>query len=555
MILKKYLIRLAIVVCVFFVINFTSTFASAIQTDSLLKEIDYTIKNQELIVRQKEMFIDKIKSQLQVPNLSVDSKYLYYKQLTDEYEAYQSDSLKHYSEKRLETALASSNQEWIIESKINWALVQGKTGLFQSAIDSLNRIDKKLLNNQQLIHYYNAYSDTYFYWAEFFAGTDVNHLIEKRQAVQDSLLQLVPINSYNYIVHFGTRYIENLEFEKAEKLFLSFLSTLSPDSRDYAIFTSWLAFLYEQSGEVEKQKKYLAISALADLKLAIMENTSLRILALLLFNEGEVHRADIYIKKSLDDANFYNASLRNLQTSRILPIIDKAYQEDRAKQQKRLSTLLIIISILSFILIVAILFLFRQMQKLSKAKSSILDINNQLSLLNENLKSANQQQSLTNRSLAEANNIKEQFISSFLEISTTYIGKLEKLKQTVYMKVKAGQVNDVLRITDSTQDSARELKELYENFDQAFLNIYPNFVNELNMLLREEERYKVMPEGNLNHELRVFALIRLGITDTHKMATFLNYSLRTIYNYRSKVKSKALFQSENFEEKVKQLCI
>jgi len=184
-----------------------------------------------------------------------------------------------------------------------------------------------------------------------------------------------------------------------------------------------------------------------------------------------------------------------------------------------------------------------------------VEINDQLKKLNQNLKGANEQQAQTNRSLAEANNIKEQFISSFLEICTVYIDKLEKLKQVINMKIKAGQINDVLRMTDSTQDTSRELKELYENFDQAFLNIYPNFVEELNKLLREEEYYKVLGDGNLNHELRVFALIRLGITDSHKMATFLHYSLRTIYNYRSKVKSKALAQNDYFEEKIKHLCL
>jgi len=523
--------------------------------DSLLSKIDFALDNQDVFIRQKDVFIDRLKRQLDHPNFGIESKYLVYKQLTDEYEAYQADSLKLYSQKRLETALESSNKEWIINSKINWALVQGKTGLFQSAIDSLNRINKDELSKQQLINYYIAYSDTYVYWIEFMVGMDVSYLVDKRRRMQDSLLILLPVNSYNYIVHYGTKYIETGDFEKAEKLLFSIFSTLKSDTRDYAVLTSLLAYLYEQRGDVEKQKEYLAISALADIHGVIMENTSLRTLALLLFNEGEVHRADIYIKKCLDDANFFNASLRNLQTSRILPIIDKAYQEDRIKQQKKLSTLLTIISILSFVLLIVIFFVIRQMYKLSKAQKRILDINRQLTDLNQILKRANEQQAHTNSSLAEANNIKEQFISSFLEICTVYIGKLEKLKQAINMKIKAGQVNDVLRMTDSTQDTSRELKELYENFDQAFLNIYPDFVEELNQLLREEERYKILSDGNLNHELRVFALIRLGITDSHKMATFLHYSLRTIYNYRSKVKSKALVQNESFEEKIKHLCV
>lgn len=194
------------------------------------------------------------------------------------------------------------------------------------------------------------------------------------------------------------------------------------------------------------------------------------------------------------------------------------------------------------------------MQKLAKAQKKILEINVRLNDLNTELKKANKQQCLTNKSLTEANHLKERFISNFLEICTEYIGKLEKFKQSVHLKLKVGQTNDILRMTSSTADSTKELRELYDNFDKAFLNIYPDFVEELNKLLRPEEQYAINEDNSLNQELRIFALIRLGINDSNKMAVFLHYSLRTIYNYRSKVKSKALNQKEDFEEKVRQLC-
>ncbi|MGQ1946529.1 DUF6377 domain-containing protein [Geofilum sp. OHC36d9] len=520
----------------------------------MLNRIDVAIKNQDFIVKQKELFIEKIKAQLVYSNLTSESQYLIYKQLADEYQAYQADSLKFYAQKRLTAAMATTNKEWITDSKINMALVQAKSGFFHSAVDILDDINKKILTRTQLINYYIAYSDTYVYWMEFNDGIDVSSLVEKKSRVQDSLIQLLPVDSYEYAVHNGTRFIESGIYDQAEVILMKFLPRLKPDTRDYAVLTSLLAYLYDQKGNAEKQKQFLALSALADIKGAIMENTSLRTLALLLFNEGKVQRPNMYIKKCMDDANFFNARLRNLQTSRILPIIDKAYQEDKARQEKKLSLLLIIISILSFILLVAILAVIRQMFKLSKAQKRILHINDQLTVLNHNLQLANEQYLQTNVSLADANHIKEQFISNFLDICTEYIDKLGRLKQTIHLKVNAGQIKDVLRMTDSASDTARELKELYANFDRAFLNIYPNFIEEFNKLLRPEEQYKESADGALNHELRVFALIRLGITDSNKIATFLHYTLRTIYNYRSKVKSKALNQNDNFEEKVHQLC-
>lgn len=538
-----------------FTLNPTGFFAANnANLDSLLMEIDNAIKNQNSYIGQKENYIQKIKSQLEYSGQTIESRYIIYTQLVNEYEAFQSDSLKKYSIERLLTAETINNNSWIVDSKINLALVEAQRGFFQEAIDILENIDKNQLTRQQLIDYYKASSDTYIYWLEYLDGFDTSSLIEKRQAAQDSLIEILPIDSYDYAVHFGTKYIERSEFDKAEIVLQSILSKLTSNSRDYAILTSLLAYLHERKGDIEKQKEFLALSALADIRGAIMENTSLRTLALLLFNENEIQRANRYIKKSMEDANFYNARLRNLQTARILPVIDKAYQQDRIRQQKKLTNLLITISILSFILLVTIFFVIRQMRKLAKAQKEILEINVRLNELNMELKNANEQQHLTNKSLAEANHIKENFISNFLEICTEYIGKLEKFKQSVHIKLKVGQTNDILRMTSSTADSSKELKELYENFDKAFLNIYPDFVEEFNKLLRPEERYTIYDNNTLNQELRIFALIRLGINDSNKMAVFLHYSLRTIYNYRSKVKSKALNQKEDFEEKVRQLC-
>lgn len=542
---------------IFVLVNcFVSTSgASPGRKDSLLIQIDKAIENQDAVVHQKELFIQKIKAQLEVPGLNNESLYIVYKQLTDEYANYQVDSLKRYAQKQLEAALKTTNSSWINDSKINLALVQAKAGFFQQAVTVLSEINRFELSRPQLIRYYIAYSDSYLYWIEFNDGIDVSHFEQQRNAIRDSLIQLLEPGSYEYAVQKGLKAIGSGLYQEAETLLLPMLPQLKADTRDFAVLNSLLAHLYEQMGDVERQKEHLALSALADIKGGIMENTSLRLLAMMLFNEGEVQRANRYIKKCLDDANFFNARLRNLQTSRILPIIDKAYQDDRARQEQKQRVLLTVISILSIILFLVIMILVRQMFKLSQAQKRILQINNQLTDLNLHLQQANAKQKETNLSLAEANHIKEQFISNFLEICTEYIEKLEKLKFTIQLKIKAGQINEVLRMTDSNSDSSRELKELYENFDRAFLNIYPNFIESFNKLLRPEAYYKETADGVLNQELRVFALIRLGITDNNRIATFLHYTLRTIYNYRSKVKAKALNPGDNFEETVRQLCV
>lgn len=522
--------------------------------DSLLVEVDNAIKNQDSYIDQKGNYIQKIKCQLNNSLQTAESRYVIYTQIVNEYEAFQSDSLRKYSIERLTAAELANNDSWLIDSKINLALVEAQRGFFQEAVDILDDLDRSLFTGQQIINYYKALYSTYVYWVEYLEDFDTLALLEKKQASRDSLIELLPPDSYDYAVYFGVKCMEQGEFDKAEAVFKPIYAQFASNNRDYAVLTSLMANLYERKGDVETQKEFLALSALADIRGAILENTSLRTLALLLFNENEIQRADRYIKKSMEDANFYNARLRNFQTAKILPIIDRAYQQDRVRQQKKLTGLLVTISVLSCILLVTVFFLIRQMRKLAKAQKEIMEINSRLNELNTELKKANEQQSLTNKSLAEANHLKERFISSFLEICTEYIEKLEKFKQSVHVKLKVGQTNDILRMTSSTADSSKELKELYENFDKAFLNIYPDFVEEFNKLLRPEEQYTHTQNNTLNQELRIFAFIRLGINDSNKMAVFLHYSLRTIYNYRSKVKSKALDQKEDFEEKVRQLC-
>lgn len=521
--------------------------------DSLLIELDNAIKQEKQYTDQKENYINKIKQQLDNPNLNDGDRYQVYQNLTKEYEFYICDSAKFYSSRSVSLAEKINNLNWTQESKIQFARIQAEAGMFANATDILGSIKREELTPQQLITYYKAYSDTYIYWIEYQEGYDIDMLVKKRNDYQDSILQIAPEDSYAYAINFSTKYIELRKFDKAEDVLFAYFPTLKPDTREYSIYTSILAYFHEQKNQREKQKEYLAMSAISDVRASVKENLSLRSLAILLFEDGDINRANFYIKKSMEDANFYNARLRNIQISKVLPIIDKAYQLDKEKQQNKLRILLITVSVLSFILLLAIYFVFRQIKKLSKAQKEILEINTRLNDLNENLQLANEQQRQTNITLAEADHIKEQFISSFLEICTEYIERFDAFKITVNRKIKAGQVSDILKITSSTEDSARELKELYNNFDKAFLNIYPNFVEEFNKLLREEEHYPVNNKS-LNQELRIFALIRLGITDSNKIATFLHYTLRTIYNYRSKVKSKAINQDDDFEEKVKHLC-
>jgi len=543
--------KLFILSIFFFIILIGSTSASS-RLDSLLVVLDNTIKNEKQYTENKKNHINSIKLQLNNQNQNPKDLYRIYQNLVNEYESFIGDSARVYILKAMDIANDLQDNIKLQDCKIRYAMLQSKAAMFSDAIDILNQVNRNILTQEQLVPYYKAYIDTYVYWMEYHES-DIWKLYEIKRTYQDSLLQIVPRNTFDYAISYGTKYIEINDFDKAEKILLSFYPQIKPETKEHAVYTSILAYLYEKKDDTEKQKEYLALSAISDIKALVKENVSLRTLALLLFNDGDINRAYSYIKQSLEDANYYNGKLRNIQVSRLLPVIDKAYQLERERQENKLRTLLILVSILSLFLIGAVYFVIKQVRKLSRSRREILQINNRLNQLIEDLKLANDHQKNTNISLAESNRVKEKFISNFLEICAEYINKLENFKITVNRRIKAGQTNEILKMTSSSEDSARELKELYTNFDKAFLSIYPNFVEDINKLLRADEYYPISKDQSLNHELRVFALIKLGITDSNKIASFLHYTLRTVYNYRSRVKSKSLYQDDNFEDRIKQI--
>ncbi|MHA6697144.1 DUF6377 domain-containing protein [Chryseobacterium sp. A321] len=516
--------------------------------DSLITVLDKTIENEAAYITSKSEAIEKIKKQLPKAKSLEDRYFLYYK-LGENYQVFVADSAQHYSNLAIGLARELNDSYKLNQSRILLASVESKTGMFPISLDILKQIDQSVMDTKQRIEYLKTLSEVYIYWMEYQQGHETEGLVQRREELRDSLIAILPPSSMEYAVNLGTKYIEQNRLEEAEEILRRNYEPGKENTRDYSIYMSILAYLYEMKGDREAQMHNLALSAISDVRGSIMENLSLRTLAVKLYEKGDLQRANFYIKKSLRDANLFNARLRNLQVSRILPIIDKAYEEEKLVQERRLKTLLIVVTLLSIVLLGAAVLIFRQMKKVSRSRKEVTLINEKLTLLNEALSKANQKQAVMNEHLSESNLVKEQYIHSFLEMCTEYIARLENFKRIAGGKLRSGQGAELLKIVESSQMVNDELKELYRNFDKAFLNVYPNFVSQLNALLRTEEEYEERQDGSLNHELRVFALIRLGVNDQNQIATFLHYSVRTVYNYRSKVKNKAL-NPEAFESQI-----
>jgi hypothetical protein len=502
--------------------------------DSLLSELDNALDSVSECDRQKELRLINLKRQLS-RNLSPDEKDDTYFKLYKEYETYIFDSAMYYVKTHSDFAAKRKNTYQLTECKMRLARMYSTFARFTEAIDLLNSIGKKELIPEQLATYYSAYSEIYIYWAEYSDNENRGNFMSLKNTYQDSVLSVLS-PGYGFDINFGRKCIDSNDFTTAEKILLPYLSQIDAETREYAILTSLIAYLYESKGDETAQKEYLARSAIADVKASVKENTSLRNLAFYLLNDGDIDRSNRYIKKSLEDANFYNARLRNIQIAKILPVIDKAYQLEREKHQKNLLLAIIVISILTLFLAGIIYYLIKQMKKLSRTRRELIESN-------QNLKK-------TNIRLSETNHIKEEYIGHFLNQCSLYIDKLNAYRKSLNKKAVNGKMEELLLMLKSSQIIEDELKEFYRHFDTTFLSLFPNFVEDFNRLLPKEEQIHPKHSSELTVELRIFALLRLGITDSAKIAGFLRYSISTIYNYRSKYRNNSLIPRDKFEETV-----
>jgi hypothetical protein len=512
--------------------------------DALLNRLDQTIAERQYYMDVREKRIDELKQMLKTPHISMEQAYELSTRLYSEYKTYNCDSAFYYAENALRIAQFWKHDYCIPESKLNVVSVFNVIGMYKEALDMLASIDRNRLPDELKIKYFNNYKEVY----RNYSNNNV-YAVEYKQIsdnYRDSLLNSLDKTSEHYLIVYSEKLLEQNQPDESAKILFDLLKAVEPENHSFAVLTHGIANVFMVKGDIEQAKVYYAKSAAADIENAIKENASMQALALLLYESGDLNHAYKYIKCSLEDAVFCNARLRTFEISKIFPIIDEAYQEKTQKQKEQLRFYLILTAVLSFFLIIAVVYVYRQMKKLRKARQELSDINLKLKELNNQLQNSNQE-------LSEANHIKEEYIGHFLDLCSTYIDKLEIYRKTLNRKASDNKIEELFRMLKSTEMVEKELAELYQTFDNIFLYLFPTFVEDFNALLLPEERY-VRKQGELlNVEMRICALIRLGITDSSKIARFLRYSSNTIYNYRAKIKNKSAVPRENFEKTIRKI--
>jgi cell division protein FtsL len=519
--------------------------------DSLLLQLDQTIEKRPLYIMQKERYMGELKKQLR--QASVDERrFALLGKLLDGYRSYNADSSLFIAKARYQLAIQMKKQEYINNARMNMAeIMGGVAGMYKESIDMMNTIRVSQLPEYLHPYYYHVYRISYGLMADYaITEQEKKNYTEITSHYRDSLLLVNKNNHLIYTIIQSDQYNVKGEYDRTIALLSYYMQHNLYDEHNLAILAYTLSESYRLKGDRLNEKKFLIISAIGDMKSAVREYVSLRKLAVLLYYEGDIDRAYSYLKLCMDDAVFCNARLRMLEILKIFPIINDTYQKKIEKQQRNMQVALISISILSLFLVLAVFYVYKQMKRVAAARREVMDVNIRLKELNDELNYSNVQLKDANRSIAENSYLKEEYIGRYMDMCSIYLEKMDNYRRSLGKIASTGKVEELYKYIKSTKLIDEELSGFYENFDNTFLQLFPTFVEDFNMLLANGEQ--IHPRGNerMNTELRIFALIRLGITDSVKIAQFLRYSVTTIYNYRTKVRNKAKGDRELLEVEV-----
>jgi DNA-binding CsgD family transcriptional regulator len=521
----------------------TSLYAGKPSVELLLKELDAVIANKALYCENKEALLANIKT-LAASAHSDDLLYNIYENLYGEYKQYNVDSAFSYALLKMELAQKINNRQLIFKSEIDLADLYAISGAYTVTLDILKNINRKALSEELLQRYYHVHRILYEMMAQQCPLPQLGETYEKNMELyRDSLLSCLHEDDITRLFVTTEKLTEKAAYHEVLSLLLNRYHSGTCSTHDNAILAYSIARAYKGLQQIDSATYYYAISAINDLKIPIKEYRSLQTLALILYEEGDVHRSYNYINVAINDAMEANTRMNIPYISTFIPLISQAYHQQMKEKEALQHKLIWFISILLLTLILTVIIVYKQKRKITIAERKKHATNLQLSQVNNKLTDMNAE-------LLESNNIKEIYVVRYMDLCSEYIGRLDKYRIHLYKVAQEKGLGAVLQSLKSSDHLEDELKAFYANFDATFLHLFPNFVEQFNNLLKEDKRIVLKPGKLLNTELRVFALIRLGISDSVKIAEFLRHSVNTVYNYRVKMRNLAVNNRDDFENQV-----
>ena len=506
--------------------------------EQLLKHLDQALSEAPHFTYQKERHIKQLKRNLADASTNeqrlvwMDSIYL-------AYSTYRYDSATAYVNKGLQLAQQIGNKEYIVRNEINRAQVLSVGGFYSQSEAVLKSMNPEDFDRHTRKFYYSTYAWLYNYWSAFCANSEFadGYMELKKKYILLTLENFKAEDRNTALYHYLAAECEYLDHPTSKKVLDGFMKAVrssATNTRVHASAAYGVARYFLDMDRTDLYEQYLVEAAISDSECQLKETMALQKLATFLYKKDPK-----YIKISMEDAQFFNNRLRMMEISSILPVIASANQAAAERSRTRFQVALIVSCVCLLIAVITAVVSNNRKNKLKRNRRVIEQKNKQLEELNGRLIATNKR--------------RETYLRLFMDISALYIRKLDDYRKLVSRKIKARQTDDLLKTINSYKLAENDSMIFYHRFDKAFLELYPHFVDEFNELLLPEYQITLPQPGTLTTEVRIYALMRLGVTDSQEIATLLFYSTQTIYNYKSSMRSKAK-NRETFENDINRLC-
>ncbi len=410
--------------------------------------------------------------------------------------------------------LASTADSLQAEFRLRRATYMSLSGFVSDAVNEYEAVDTSRMNDGLKATYHESGRQMYYFISSYYGGWLETYDYWNNRSIE-SQRQLIPLldpASNEYHLNLGEYFYNIREYARSREILLNLIGKIKKDSPTYAIATHILASIALTRGDRNEHLYFLTQSAIADTRQATLEVTSLQELARVLYQMDDKRRAHEYISVAMNNAVESRASVRMMKTTELLSLVEGDHNSQIALWRTWMYAIIAVLVMCMFALIVSIFFLRRQLTRVARMKQELQD----------------------------ANQTKDVYLSQFLSLCSIYMDKLKQFGKVVNRKISAGQVDDLYKLTKSGKFVEEQSADFYKVFDDAFLHIYPNFVESVNSLLRPEERIVLADDEQLNSDLRILAFMRLGIDDTTRVAQILNFSVNTIYAYRNRLRNRAI---------------
>ena len=517
--------------------------ASSVNEEQLFHRLDSYIAQRSKFTQRKEAKLLRLKKQLYTTSDKHNQLRLY-NQIYREYYTYRYDSAMTYAKKGFQLAVQLQDDYFINLNKINRAAVLSTGGFYSQAEDLMLAMDVEKMSPKLLQYYYYTLAWVYNYWESFCNKSEFQKgLVTKKRLYLGKTLEHIgnKESALYYYLSGEFEYLKQRTSKKTLQFYMKALSASPLNSRVHASSAYCIARYYYDTDQKDLYEKYIVEAAISDQICPLKENLALQELSTYLYNKDASYakRVAKYLYCSMEDAQFYNNRLRMVEISRILPLITETNHQAEVRKNRIVTASLVIVSILSLGFLAMAFFAFKMNKRLAKSRREIKSQNTLLDELNQKLLNTNKR--------------RETYMHLFMDISAVYIRKLDDYRKLVSRKIKAKQTADLLTAINSYKLAEEEAANFYIRFDKAFIDLYPNFVEEFNQLLLPEKQIVLPAPNSLTKELRIYALMRLGITDGQELATLLFYSTQTIYNYKAAIRKRAK-DLTTFDAAINRLC-